>query len=321
MVNLHRQGQKHVAKEKWVYIVAIFLCRVPNLHAQEFGTPWMHYPHPDTCSTVWFRNTYVTSRKPLSAFLSVEANGEVEVFVNETPLTPPFYNNIAGEDTRLALNIGKYLRKDSNTIAIHYRPAHEVQPRRGVGVCLYGRRRDGTPFAYFGGEGWMCRTGDIKSTDSLRECNGNMRGYSFYTRQSFDEACWMPPTLTPPRPTEGQKPRKTPISSCFSSQIVAPKYFDITENGVEYEFGIGFYGFVRVTLRGAAAGERIYIGDTAFTCRGNTDEQVCARFSPAYYRRVRITGDRLFAPIHIQRVEGINLSYIPNSNYYFFTDP
>lgn len=306
MVILHCQGQKHVAKELKIHIVAIFLCCVLNLQAQEVGTPWMYYPNPDTCSSVWFRHTYISSRKPLSAFLAVAANGNIEVFFNDVPLSPSFYHDGDNENSFFTFNVGKYLRRDSNTIAIHCLPSQKPTTRKGVSVCFFGRKRNGQTFSYFGNENWLCRLEDPEAANKYSVNN--------------DYACWVSAMASLEQPIERQKSQKPSISSTFSTQIVIPKYFDVDDNGVEYEFGFGFYGFVRLTLRGATAGERICIGDTPFICSGKTDEQIFTRVFPAYYRRVRISGDDHFDPIQIQRVEGINLSYFPNSNCYYFTD-
>ena len=95
------------------------------------------------------------------------------------------------------------------------------------------------------------------------------------------------------------------------AHVLRPRYFDIEGNRVAYEFGTGFYGFVRLTLRDARRGERIRIGDVEYICSGKTDEQACARFVPAVLRRVIVEGDADFSPSQIQRVEGIGLADLP----------
>ena len=90
--------------------------------------------------------------------------------------------------------------------------------------------------------------------------------------------------------------------------ILRPRYFDIIANhSVSYDFAPGFFGFVRVTLRGCRRGERIRIGNLLYVCSGEMDEQAFARFNPAFMRKITISGDRHFKPEQVQEVEGICL--------------
>ena len=43
----------------------------------------------DSLSDIWFRHTYLTQRRPISATLSVTARGRYRVYVNESNVTPP----------------------------------------------------------------------------------------------------------------------------------------------------------------------------------------------------------------------------------------
>ena len=74
-----------------------------------------------------------------------------------------------------------------------------------------------------------------------------------------------------------------------------------------YDFGLGFIGFARVTLRGARKGERIFIGDMEYICSGQLDEQACLRFTTMPVRKLTIYGDNKFRADHIVNVEGISI--------------
>ena len=84
-----------------------------------------------------------------------------------------------------------------------------------------------------------------------------------------------------------------------------PRFFDLTDNGVLYDFTPGFYGFTRVTLRDCKRGQRISINGLQYTCNGEMDEQAFGRFAPGFCRKVLISGDRNFKKEQIQNVEAI----------------
>lgn len=84
-----------------------------------------------------------------------------------------------------------------------------------------------------------------------------------------------------------------------------PRFFDLTDNGVLYDFTPGFYGFTRVTLRDCKRGQHISINGLQYTCNGEMDEQAFGRFVPGFYRKVLISGDRNFKKEQIQNVEAI----------------
>ena len=86
-----------------------------------------------------------------------------------------------------------------------------------------------------------------------------------------------------------------------------PRYNEHTSGGIEYEFGTGFYGYIRITLRGVNRGDTITINGHNRICRGETDEQITTWQEPTYYRRIRITGTGRFKPSCIQCIEGICL--------------
>lgn len=88
-------------------------------------------------------------------------------------------------------------------------------------------------------------------------------------------------------------------------QILSPRFFDRTDRSITYDFSPGFYGFVRVTLRGCQRGEQIYINGMEYICSGEMDEQAYCRFTARYMRRITITGDRHFNPEQVQEVEAV----------------
>ena len=296
----------------------------------------------DSLSDIWFRHTYLTQRRPISATLSVTARGRYRVYVNESNVTPPLPTDNCHHPVTIDIDVSGYLRSDSNTVAILYHPVgpHDHQ----IAVCYYGVGRDGRPFGHNADGGWLCRPVDEGSGDGID------RGYT----QTVSTACWTPVsapgrlemdrTKAASEPgrleIEGRKadselrrddsalrkvstemgvwPLATllPVRVNRVTRVTAPRYSERTPEGIAYEFVTGFYGFVRLTLRGAKKGETIIIGGRKYTCNGETDEQITTAFEPTYHRRVIVSGDSAFDASQVQRVDGVSLMTTTTYNAY-----
>ena len=296
----------------------------------------------DSLSDIWFRHTYLTQRRPISATLSVTARGRYRLYVNESNVTPPLPTDNCHHPVTIDIDVSGYLRSDSNTVAILYHPVdpHDHQ----IAVCYYGVGRDGRPFGHKADGGWLCRPVDEGSGDGID------RGYT----QTVSTACWTPVSApgrleieeakvaSEPRRVEiegtkadselrtadsalrrvstemGVWPLATllPVQVNRVTRVTAPRYSERTPEGIAYEFVTGFYGFVRLTLRGAKKGETITIGGRKYTCNGETDEQITTAFEPTYHRRVIVSGDSAFDASQVQRVDGVSLMTTTSYNAY-----
>lgn len=282
----------------------------------------------DSLSDIWFRHTYLTQRRPISATLSVTARGRYRVYVNESNVTPPLPTDNCHHPVTIDIDVSGYLRSDSNTVAILYHPVgpHDHQ----IAVCYYGVGRDGRPFGHNADGGWLCRPVDEGSGDGID------RGYT----QTVSTACWTPASAPGSLEIEGTKAaselRKSdsalrkvstemgvwplatllPVRVNRVTRVAEPRYSERTPEGIAYEFVTGFYGFVRLTLRGAKKGETIIIGGRKYTCNGETDEQITTAFEPTYHRRVIVSGDSAFDASQVQRVDGVSLMTTTSYNAY-----
>ncbi len=289
----------------------------------------------DSLSDIWFRHTYLTQRRPISATLSVTARGRYRVYVNESNVTLPLPIDNCHHPVTIDIDISGYLRSDSNTVAILYHPVgpHDHQ----IAVCYYGVGRDGRPFGHNADGGWLCRPVDEGSGDGID------RGYT----QTVSTACWTPASAPGRLEMEGAKvasepgrleiegrtadsalrrvstemgvwPLATllPVRVNRVTRVTEPRYSERTPEGITYEFVTGFYGFVRLTLRGAKKGETIIIGGRKYTCNGETDEQITTAFEPTYHRRVIVSGDSAFDASQVQRVDGVSLMTTTSYNAY-----
>lgn len=282
----------------------------------------------DSLSDIWFRHTYLTQRRPISATLSVTARGRYRVYVNESNVTPPLPTDNCHHPVTIDIDVSGYLRSDSNTVSILYHPVgpHDHQ----IAVCYYGVGRDGRPFGHNADGGWLCRPVDEGSGDGID------RGYT----QTVSTACWTPASVPGRLEMEEAKaaselrtadsalrrvstdmgvwPLATllPVRVNRVTRVTAPRYSERTPEGIAYEFVTGFYGFVRLTLRGAKKGETIIIGGRKYTCNGETDEQITTAFEPTYHRRVIVSGDSAFDASQVQRVDGVSLMTTTSYNAY-----
>lgn len=282
----------------------------------------------DSLSDIWFRHTYITQRRPISATLSVTARGRYRLYVNESNVTPPLPTDNCQRPVTIDIDVSGYLRSDSNTVPILYHPVgpHDHQ----IAVCYYGVGRDGRPFGHNADGGWLCRPVDEGSGDGID------RGYT----QTVSTACWTPVSAPGRLEIDGTKaaselrtadsalrrvstemgvwPLATqlPVRVNRVTGVTAPRYSERTPEGIAYEFVTGFYGFVRLTLRGAKKGETIIIGGRKYTCNGETDEQITTAFEPTYHRRVIVSGDSAFDASQVQRVDGVSLMTTTSYNAY-----
>ncbi len=276
------------------------------ISAQTAGTGAIVCSTADTLSDIWFRHTYITLRRPISGNLTISATGRYKVFINESNITPIITETIKIADTTTenssaitaTIDITRYLRNDSNTIAILYHPKSLAIADQSIYANYYGIERNGKPFTHTTDSGWLCRT---------TPRNGNDRTDRGYT-QSVATACWIPAVAYNRPQLALSYAAEHPLTPTMQpNKIITPRYSEHVSGGNEYEFGIGFYGYIRLTLRGTHAGDTININGYSRICRGETDEQISTWAEPTYYRRIRITGSSGFKTSSIQHIEGICL--------------
>ena len=312
-------------------------------HAQLFGAEWMTSPSPADSSCQWFRRTFISApsgKRPARASVCVAAdsrfilyvngrNVSTALFLNSHSSTSPIPGGTAPGGTRptaITCDVTRFLRPDSNTVAVLACPAatatphgHAATPPR-ISVSFFGTGPDGHHFAHSSADGWLCHAASTAVTaggeltdgraDALPPAYGDMV-----------MAQWQPVAIAsaPATPRHslsaesmfGHNPLGyTPLTdnAAYPHQTLRPHHFDTDGRTVTYDFMPGFCGFVRVTLRGCRRGERISIGSNlTYICSGEPDEQAFCRFSPQYARRIAISGDRWFRPGQVQDVEAIGI--------------
>lgn len=302
----------------------------------DFDCRWMSHPAPDDTSHVWFSRTIVTDAKdmPRAAYIRVATTGRFVLYVNgrnvSTALFTPDRQKGDTAVAAIAYDVQRFLRTDTNTIALLYCPS--MRTRRQVSVSFYGIAADSSRFAVSGTDrpcfalngnaGWLCQHADTWQThDGGEAMNRNLYPYR-WTDANQPLAMWqaVEETSTPHHLNTintlssedicGYNPlRINPLvdNAARISRIYTPLLTEQSGDTLTVHLVPNRRHLIRVTLRGCRRGERIRIGNLQYVCTGEMDEQAFTRFSPTDQNTVTISGDRHFCCEQVQEVESICL--------------
>lgn len=318
--------------------------------AGDFGCRWMSHPAPDDTSHVWFRRTLVTEEQdmPRTAYIHVATTGRFVLYVNGRNVSTALFtpDRTPNDTTVMAISydVRRFLRPDSNTIALLYCPS--TRTRRQVSVSFYGIAADSSHFATNDTDGWLCRHADTWQThDGGEAMNRNTYPYR-WTDTDQPLALWQaveqtstpqpintsPPqhhttstshhhNTTPPQHLNtlpllsaedicGYSPvRINPLvdNAAHMRRIYTPLFTEQSADTLIVHLVPNERHLIRVTLRGCRRGERTSIGNLHYVCTGEIDEQAFARFTPTSSNTIIITGDSHFRSEQVQEVESICL--------------
>lgn len=213
-----------------LFIASAATAAASTATAGDFGCRWLSHPTPDDTSHVWFSRTIVTSEKdmPRAAYIRVATTGRFVLYVNgrnvSTALFTPDRQKGDTAVAAIAYDVQRFLRTDTNTIALLYCPS--MRTRRQVSVCFYGIAADSSHFAVSGTDrpcfalngnaGWLCRHADTWQThDGGEAMNRNLYPYR-WTDANQPLALWQavketstpqPLNTTPPQPLNTTTPQ------------------------------------------------------------------------------------------------------------------
>ena len=304
---------------KKVLSVLLALCCMAEVSAQEFDAHWISAPQPDSTSHLYFRQTYLMDERPSWMTLRVMTTGYVKVYVNECNVgTASFYPYREANDDSpqtITLDATPYLRPDTNVVAVYFSPAWPHVCDKQVSVSFFGEMPDERPIARFSDGDWLCREAPSRLLpDGGEWMDGRMFDPAWNSTQ-YSPALWVNAESR-----EGDC-RTTPSrggqdgESWYLSHVRGKKYFDVVGDSVEYEFGEGFVGQVRLTLREAQRGEVLHYGPHYYVCSGELDEQACPVFDIDSYRRVLISGDDSFQREHVFNIEALGME--PRFSFFY----
>ena len=195
-----------------LFIASAATAAASTATAGDFDCRWLSHPTPDDTSHVWFSRTIVTSEKdmPRAAYIRVATTGRFVLYVNgrnvSTALFTPDRQKGDTAVAAIAYDVQRFLRTDTNTIALLYCPS--MRTHRQVSVCFYGIAADSSHFAVSGTDrpcfalngnaGWLCRHADTWQThDGGEAMNRNLYPYR-WTDANQPLALWQAVEETSP---------------------------------------------------------------------------------------------------------------------------
>lgn len=267
-----------------LFIASAATAAASTATAGDFDCRWLSHPTPDDTSHVWFSRTIVTSEKdmPRAAYIRVATTGRFVLYVNgrnvSTALFTPDRQKGDTAVAAIAYDVQRFLRTDTNTIALLYCPS--MRTRRQVSVSFYGIAADNSHFAVSGTDrpcfalngnaGWLCRHADTWQThDGGEAMNRNLYPYR-WTDANQPLALWqdVEETATPQHhntstPQHNTTPQRhnitTPHNTTASLNTSTPQHNNITTPPLSSEDICG-YNPLRINplVDNAARISRIY---------------------------------------------------------------
>ena len=180
---------------KWILGFVLFLQAI-SLQAQGFQPHWIGYPDVDSTAQIWFRQTYLCEGRPQFAMLEVVTTGYFDLYVNgynvSTDVRMPFRKQAFNDrPISLCFDITRFLRPDSNTIAVWYSPSYpHIQPRQ-VAISYYGRDAENRPFSLVSDSNWLCRKANVRLDTTYDEIfHAPDYSQTQWNAADFAPACW-----------------------------------------------------------------------------------------------------------------------------------
>lgn len=294
---------------KWMLFAT--LCYFLAISAQDFGMQWMSASQADKADMVWFRHTYSLHERPTQASISIATTGYFRLYVNgydvSTAYRLPYREKGDTGSIGHIFDVTRFLQAGDNIIAVYCSPLAYDLDRALFAFRFDGKWVNGQRFSYDGSEGWLCRSASFSLMPDGRQVQNGLSEEYTYSTADESLACWYPATMIPSPQNRSTRWHQSFYQEEVVAEEIRPLYFNVEGDSVFYEFGTGFQGYVRVTLRDAIPGECIYINGSQYICSGQMDEQIFQRLQITNCRQVCISGDTNFRRSQIQKVEGIGI--------------
>lgn len=295
---------------KKTIILAMAMSWAPAVHSQSFCSHWISAQQVDSTSEIWFRQQIRLQELPAFASATIATTGKVDVYINERNVSTAIWipDRTGNDDRPVSVNmeVTRFLQPGVNTIAIWYSPSFPHINGRQIAFSLCGRMKNGEKRAFCSDDGWLTR----RANASLANDGGERYDANAYTLKwnsdDVDWGLWQPARDTN-TPAIASRYHLTGYPAVKRDMTYTPRYFDLAGDSVYYQFDKAFKGQLRITLRNARRGQKIYVDGLEYTCSGDMDEQAYRKFTVADYRRVLIHGDRNFRNEQIQSVEGLEI--------------
>ena len=285
-------------------MLAVLLLTTTASRAQQFAAEWMTVPNAADSHCQWFRHTFVadSSDRLRRASVCVATDSRFVLYVNGRNVSTSLFmpgmvsNDIAStmadnsKPVAITYDVSRFLRPDSNTVALLVAPEANSRRSPSVAVGFFGT----TVSHYVVLHGIVAmRIIAIKTLG----CNAKVVDFG-----AIGGCCRH--YRTPLCHDHVAIGRRESVASTIHHLALGSKERRrlVTHPSLGRLAG---KELVRVTLRGCRRGERISIGGLDYVCSGEIDEQAYSRFSPRMHGDVVVEGDQWFRPEQIQQVEAI----------------
>ncbi len=286
-----------------------------------------------------------TLRVATTGYVKVYVNGRQ---VTTDPITP-FRPTNSNEAVALTYHVAPFLRPDSVHIAVWYAPVPQAGDSCQLAVNFFGEDVDGQRFGFQSDDTWLCRPAPAwyeADGDAVVEGYDGRAMQPEWTFGDTDWVLWQPAEVVNDAKcrlvVEANSRERLRLKRVYKASLcnsVSPDNQYLTENNqslcannqllcannqrnqiycwrvkagnerVTAVFPQPFFGFVRITFRGARRGERVATDNgLAYICSNQIDEQLFGRFLPRVHNIFSIVGDRRFQSSQVQSVEGLELS-------------
>ncbi len=286
-----------------------------------------------------------TLRVATTGYVKVYVNGRQVT----TDLITPFRPANSNEAVALTYHVAPFLRPDSVHIAVWYAPVPQAADSCQLAVNFFGEDVDGQRFGFQSDETWLYRPAPAwyeADGDALVEGYDGRAMQPEWTFGDTDWALWQPAEVVNDTKCrlvveadsrERLRLKRVYVASlckstsadnqyltahnqflCANNQLLCAnnqrnqincRRVKAGNERVTAVFPQPFWGFVRITFRGARRGERVATDNgLAYICSNQIDEQLFGRFLPRVHNIFSILGDRRFQSSQVQYVEGLELS-------------
>lgn len=286
-----------------------------------------------------------TLRVATTGYVKVYVNGRQVT----TDLITPFRPANSNEAVALTYHVAPFLRPDSVHIAVWYAPVPQAADSCQLAVNFFGEDIDGQRFGFQSDETWLYRPAPAwyeADGDALVEGYDGRAMQPEWTFGDTDWSLWQPAEVVNDAKCrlvveadsrERLRLKRVYVASlckstsadnqyltahnqflCANNQLLCAnnqrnqincRRVKAGNERVTAVFPQPFFGFVRITFRGARRGERVATDNgLAYICSNQIDEQLFGRFLPRVHNIFSILGDRRFQSSQVQYVEGLELS-------------
>lgn len=298
-------------------LLLLLLASALTLSAQSFGWHWIAGPVADDSTQQLFRKTLVGLQKPQQATIAIASTGPFMLYVNGRNVSTAAFLGSSDTPTAYSFDVTRFLRADTNVVAVWQSPVPGSRQAGRIAVNCYGRYADGRRFAMVSDSSWRCHRAESTTRPRHGEQEDGRLHHAEWNQSPFVPYLWGFAREVSPGPEAPPHERRQVFPEWRVSRILTPRSEQEGPDGITFDFGESFSGWIRVTLREAKEGEVLHIGDFTYICRNAIDEQACRRFTTSQQRQVTISGDKHFSREQIQNVEGLEIESGTHHSYLF----